>query len=163
MPSYFPSSCIAITYGEILIKQISWNCKFYRKKAVRIATGSPLRSNTDNMYKCSGIMKLDCINTYLVGKVMYKVYHKIIPAICDDFFKYNYHIHDHYTRTANHLHVSLTGTNLSKTGIRYQGVIIWNNRKWQDYVYIQCEYKSTKQKIKHLLREENKVKENKIS
>ena len=43
----------------------------------------------------------------------------------------------------------------------------WNfkssNRKWQDYVYIQCEYKSTKQEIKHLLREENKVKENKIS
>ena len=37
------------------------------------------------------------------------------------------------------------------------------NRKWQDYVYIQCEYKSTKQKIKHLLSEENKVKENKIS
>ena len=40
---------------------------------------------------------------------------------------------------------------------------ISSNRKWQDYVYIQCEYKSTKQKIKHLLREENKVKENKIS
>ena len=40
--------------------------------------------------------------------------------------------------------------------------LLWN-RKWQDYVYIQCEYKSTKQKIKHLLREENKVKENKIS
>ena len=39
----------------------------------------------------------------------------------------------------------------------------FTNRKWQDYVYIQCEYKSTKQKIKHLLREENKVKENKIS
>ena len=38
-----------------------------------------------------------------------------------------------------------------------------SERKWQDYVYIQCEYKSTKQKIKHLLREENKVKENKIS
>ena len=40
---------------------------------------------------------------------------------------------------------------------------IFTDRKWQDYVYIQCEYKSTKQKIKHLLREENKVKENKIS
>ena len=39
----------------------------------------------------------------------------------------------------------------------------WPQRKWQDYVYIQCEYKSTKQKIKHLLREENKVKGNKIS
>ena len=30
---------------------------------------------------------------------------------------------------------------------------LFTNRKWQDYVYIQCEYKSTKQKIKHLLRE----------
>ena len=35
------------------------------------------------------------------------------------------------------------------------------DRKWQDYVYIQCEYKSTKQKIKHLLREENKLKKTK--
>ena len=51
------------------------------------------------------------------------------------------------TKKQNHEHVSA----------------LWCNRKWQDYVYIQCEYKSTKQKIKHLLREENKVKENKIS
>ena len=47
--------------------------------------------------------------------------------------------------------------------LRYNGFIYSPIRKWQDYVYIQCEYKSTKQKIKHLLREENKVKENKIS
>ena len=46
---------------------------------------------------------------------------------------------------------------------RYIFYLCLINRKWQDYVYIQCEYKSTKQKIKHLLREENKVKENKIS
>ena len=45
---------------------------------------------------------------------------------------------------------------------KYNYTVHWY-RKWQDYVYIQCEYKSTKQKIKHLLREENKVKENKIS
>ena len=45
----------------------------------------------------------------------------------------------------------------------YFSTNIVTSRKWQDYVYIQCEYKSTKQKIKHLLREENKVKENKIS
>ena len=45
----------------------------------------------------------------------------------------------------------------------YQITYTHTYRKWQDYVYIQCEYKSTKQKIKHLLREENKVKENKIS
>ena len=44
-----------------------------QNKAVRIATGSLLRTNTENMYKCSGIMKLDYIDTYLVWKFMYKV------------------------------------------------------------------------------------------
>ena len=44
-----------------------------------------------------------------------------------------------------------------------RSMCLYPDRKWQDYVYIQCEYKSTKQKIKHLLREENKVKENEIS
>ena len=50
-----------------------------------------------------------------------------------------------------------------KCWLLFISITNWHNRKWQDYVYIQCEYKSTKQKIKHLLREENKVKENKIS
>ena len=53
-----------------------------------------------------------------------------------------------------------TGTTAFVIQLPYVFITI---RKWQDYVYIQCEYKSTKQKIKHLLREENKVKENKIS
>ena len=49
-------------------------------------------------------------------------------------------------------------------GVTWSAMVVYDsNRKWQDYVYIQCEYKSTKQKIKHLLREENKIKENKIS
>ena len=52
------------------------------------------------------------------------------------------------------------GASFRKMGILSTKIV---DRKWQDYVYIQCEYKSTKQKIKHLLREENKVKENKIS
>ena len=51
----------------------------------------------------------------------------------------------------------------SASQLFYDLTLTMTSRKWQDYVYIQCEYKSTKQKIKHLLREENKVKENKIS
>ena len=56
-----------------------------------------------------------------------------------------------------------SGTTWYNLEVWLPGTISSTNRKWQDYVYIQCEYKSTKQKIKHLLREENKVKENKIS
>ena len=72
-------------------------------------------------------MNLHCINTYLTGRFMYKIYHKEVPDIFDDLFMYNYHIHDYYTRVSSHLHVPLASTNLSKTGIRNQGVIVWNN------------------------------------
>ena len=54
---------------------------------------------------------------------MYNIYHKIIEAIFMTLF---YHIYDHYTRTASHLYVLLAGTNLSKFGIRYQVIMIWN-------------------------------------
>ena len=78
------------------------------------------------MYRYNEIMNFDCINTYLTGRFMYKIYHKEVPDISDDLFMYNYHIHDYYTRVSSHLHVPLASTNLSKTGIRYQGVIVWN-------------------------------------
>ena len=113
-------------YGEILIKTNPSKLPVLQNKAVRIVTGSSRRSNIENMYRCNGIMNLDFINTYLVGKFMNKVYHEDVPTIFDDFFMHNYHLHDHYTRTANHLHVPFASTNLSKTGIRYQGVIVWN-------------------------------------
>ena len=97
-----------------------------QNKAVRIVTGSPPRSNSENIYICSGIMKLTYINTYLMGRFMYRIYHKTLSAIFDDFFRYNYQIHDHDTRTASHLNVPPVSSNLSKAGIRYKGVIIWN-------------------------------------
>ena len=63
----------------------------------------------------------------------------------------------------NNIHDVFCSFSLLLNVVNVEWVNEWMNRKWQDYVYIQCEYKSTKQKIKHLLREENKVKENKIS
>ena len=35
-------------------------------------------------------------------------------------------------------------------------------RKWQDYVYVKLEYWSSMWNIKHYLRHENKVNENKV-
>ena len=58
---------------------------------------------------------------------MFKVFHEDVPNVFDNFFTYNYTIHEHNTRSAQHLHIPLRVSNLTKTGIRYQGPIIWNN------------------------------------
>ena len=80
----------------------------------------------------------------------------------------NFDVNGYDTRGTDSMNVYLPKLkkDIYKNSFLYKGGQVWNclpDRKWQDYVYIQCEYKSTKQKIKHLLREENKVKENKIS
>ena len=139
---YFNNDCMISLYNAFIYPYLIYGNQIWgstyktylsklqvlQNKAVRIVTGSPPRSNSENMYRCSGIMKLNYINTYLVGRFMYKIYHKNLPAIFDGFFRYNYHIHDHDhdTRTASHLHVPSASSNVSIAGIRYKGVIIWN-------------------------------------
>ena len=41
------------------------------------------------MYRYNEIMNLDCINTYLTGIFIYKIYLKEVPDIFDDLFMYN--------------------------------------------------------------------------
>ena len=107
--------------GEYLKTNLS-KLHVLQNKAVGIVTGSSRRSIIENMFRWNGITNLDFINTSLVGKFMYKV----VLLFLLFFFRHNYHLHDRYTRGANHLHGPLASTNPSKTGIRFQGVIIWN-------------------------------------
>ena len=62
--------------------------KVLQNKVVRIVTWSPPRSKCENMYRCSEIMNLNYINAYLVRKCIYKIYHKSMPSIFSDFFRY---------------------------------------------------------------------------
>ena len=98
-----------------------------QNKAVRIITGSSRKTSIEWMYSEHGIFNLYAINLYLVGKFIFKVFHEDIPNVFDNFFTYNYTIHEHSTKSAQHLHIPLYVSNLTKIGIRYQGPIIWNN------------------------------------
>ena len=66
------------------------------------------------------------MNTYIVGKFMYNVYHGLVPGIFEGMFVYNNMIHDHDTRMSGHLHLPIISSNPSRSSIRYHGVIIWN-------------------------------------
>ena len=78
------------------------------------------------MFKESELLNLKDINVYLVGKFMYNVYHEKVPDVFEGFFVFNYQVHEHNTRFSTNLHVPPNASNLCQTGIRYHGVIIWN-------------------------------------
>ena len=95
------------------------------------------------MFKESGLLNLKYINVYLVGKFMYNVYHEKDPDVFEGFFVYK----EHNTRTPFNLHVPPNDSNLCQTGIRYQGVIVWNpilNAK----LNIDCSEESFKEMLK---------------
>ena len=48
------------------------------------------------------------------------------------FFVRNCDIHQHETRLAGHFHIPPVKLDLSKTGIKYKGAIIWNNILQED-------------------------------
>ena len=87
-----------------------------QNKAVRVITGSTPRTNTELLYNKSGLINLNDINLYLVGLFMHEIHQGNLP----DVFGVNNH--------QNFL--SFTCAKMSscliQTGIRYQGLIIWN-------------------------------------
>ena len=97
-----------------------------QNQVLRIITGSKPRCLVDPLYKNLGILNLSEINVYLTGMFMYKIYNQDVPHVFDDFFMYNYEVHDHDTRSSNYFHVPHIKSNLSAFGIKYHGVIIWN-------------------------------------
>ena len=84
------------------------------------------------MYNELGIIKFVNINKYLIGRFMFRVYHGQVPEFFSHFFVRNCDIHQHETRLAGHFHIPPVKLDLSKTGIKYKGAIIWNNILQED-------------------------------
>ena len=73
------------------------------------------------------ILNLHGINSCLIGKVMFDIYHRKVPHIFEGLFAQNHEIHDHNTTIASHVDIPSCSTNSSQTSIRFHGAIMWNN------------------------------------
>ena len=97
-----------------------------QNKAVWIVTDSNPRSNTELLYRNNGFLNLYGINSCLIGKFKFNVYHIKVTHISYRFITQNRGIRDYNKRIASHCHVLRCSKNLSQTGIRFQRAIIWN-------------------------------------
>ena len=78
-----------------------------------INTGFKSRCYVDLFYNDLGILNMSARNMHLTGMLMYKICNHVF----DDFFTYNYEVHDHDTRISNHLHVPHIKSTLLTFGI----------------------------------------------
>ena len=103
------------------------NLQILQNRSSRIITGSPPRTCNDLFYISSMVCWISKILMYFWwGSLCTMSIMAWSLLYLRDFFVNNHDIHKHNTQISNHLILPPVHSNLSKSSIRYQGVIIWN-------------------------------------
>ena len=97
-----------------------------QKKLIRIISNIRKRESISHIFDELGIIEFAKVNLYLTCRFMFRWFNRNVPIMFHDFFALNSDIHGYYTRQSDYLHVPQVKSNLSKFGIRYRGVIVWN-------------------------------------
>ena len=97
-----------------------------RSRKLNFLSQAGNRKSSDPLYKKLNIMKLENINTYLVGRFMFCVPIDKVPQSFRISFRRNNEYHSNSTRSAHYLHIPTVKLDLSKAGIKYRGAIVWN-------------------------------------
>ena len=126
--------CYSFIYPYLIYWNQVWGsaCKtnieplfILQKKALRIITGVHPRSPSGPLFCQLKFLNCENIFKYLVGRLMYRVYHEELTTLQFLFIK-NSDIHMHGTRQRGHYHIPLCRTNLGKSSLRYFGALLWN-------------------------------------
>ena len=97
-----------------------------QKRVMRIILGVHPRSPSEPLFITFKFMSFENIFIYLIGRLMYRIYHGELSVLHCLFTKIS-DIHEHNTRQKCHYHMPLCRTNLGKCGLRYVGASVWNN------------------------------------
>ena len=100
--------------------------KILQKKAVRIIAGIRPRESSNPAFKSLNLLEFEDINTFLTGKLMFKVFHNKSPDTIQEIFTRNYDVHSYNTRQAQQYHLPKVHKNIGKCNLRFHGPSIWN-------------------------------------
>ena len=107
-------------------------CKTYmitlfllQKRIIRIIAGVNRRSHTDPIFKKLISLKCNDIHTYLIGRLMHRIYNGDI-VLLQSYLKKNKEIHRYGTRQINHYYTPSVRTECGTSALRFHGVFIWN-------------------------------------
>ena len=97
-----------------------------QKRAGRIILGVHPRSPSEPLFTTLQFLNCDNIFKYLIGRLMYRIYHGEVRVLHCLFTK-NSDKHVYYTRQQCSYHMPVCRTKLGKCGLRYSGASVWNN------------------------------------
>lgn len=99
-----------------------------QKRAVRCIISANGRAHTAPIFSDLKILRFEKVFAYCVQLFMYKFHHKTLPAIFNEFFKFNREFHDH-DRSSNLIHVpniKYCKSAIRQKAVRFIGVNTYN-------------------------------------
>ena len=98
-----------------------------QKKAVRIITQSDFLAHTRPLFSSLNLLNIFDLHRYHCAVFIFKSINNKLPVNFNDYFNFNYDIHNHYTRSSGHLFSLPTNTDTFKRSIVCYGVNFWNS------------------------------------
>ena len=97
-----------------------------QKRAVRAITKSDYLAHSAPLFSRLNVLDIYQVNSFHVGKFMYKYQNRLLPSIFLDLFQTSSQIHNYNTRSATSLRPHKCRTNIKQFTVLFQGPKIWN-------------------------------------
>ena len=99
---------------------------FLQKRVMRAITKSNYIAHSASLFSRLTVLDICQINSFHVGKFMYKYQNRLLPSIFLELFRTSSQIHNYNTRSASDLHPHKCRTNIMQFKVLFQGPKIWN-------------------------------------
>ena len=124
-PFIYPYLCYCNhVWGGIYVSNLQ-KLIILQKRIIRMIMGAKPRDHTDPRFLKMGLLKFVDINKYLIAAFMHRYYIARIPVFIG-YFERIHGVHHYATQSCSGSCVMQVKTDLGKTGISYNGPIIWN-------------------------------------
>ena len=96
-----------------------------QKRAIRIICSAKPYSHTEGLYREPGLLKVAEIYHFLVGQIMFRYHHKMLPQIFDQYFVKHSALHQYSTRQSDLYWLPDYKKDIGRRSISFLGVKIW--------------------------------------
>ena len=141
LKSILPLQILVNLYNTMILPYLTYcniiwgNCASYllqrlfllQKRAIRVITKSFYLAHTDQLFYKLKILKIHDLYRLQVASFMFSYSKNILPEHFNEFFVLNSSVNNYSTRNSNKLYIPFYRYNFSRTLVRYQGPITWNN------------------------------------
>ena len=137
---FVPLKCMKTMYDSLIHSHLTYgitlwgatfkthlNClQVLQKKAIRSIYNANYNAHTLPLFTESKVLRLDELYEYELGKYMYGVQKKLVPAPLINIYIRNIAIHHHHTRQRDNFHVDQRRNRVTSNYIVHKGPLIWS-------------------------------------